>query len=148
MDLWRISSWPGLSGVGGLHEAGRWHTRGHPVVYAAEHPALAMVEAMAHLRLDLDNIPTTLKLIRIEVSARAVISATRKLPTGWQANEPTTQALGDQWLVSGAGLLFPVPSAILAHATNYLINPRHTQAPTHLIEHAPEPFWFDKRFLR
>lgn len=148
MHLWRISQWPGLTGVGGLYEAGRWHTLGHPVIYVAEHTALAMVESMAHLQLELGTIPTTLKLIRIDVGAGAIISATPALPSGWQANEPTCQALGDQWLQSGAGLLLPVPSAILAHATNYLINPGHPQAATHLKEHAPEPFWFDKRFLR
>lgn len=145
--LWRISAYPGLTGAGGHHTDGRWHTTPRSVLYAAEHPALAMVEIMAHMRLNLANIPTTLKLIRIDVADGAEVAPPFELPTGWQANEPTTQALGNAWLDAGTALLLPVPSALVAHATNFLINPNHPQAATHLAE-TVEPFWFDKRYLR
>lgn len=147
LSLWRISAYPGLTGIGGLHVDGRWHTLPRPVLYAAEHPALAMVEVMAHMRLSLASIPTTLKLIRIDVGKGAVISPAPELPDGWQANEPTSQALGNRWLDGREGLLLPVPSALVAHARNYLINPTHPQAATHLGE-TVEPFWFDVRYLR
>jgi RES domain-containing protein len=117
------------------------------VVYASEHPALAMVEVLAHMRMSLNNIPGSLKLIKIDVSPGAVISAMPELPSGWHANEPTSRAFGDRWLDSGAGLLLPTPSALLAHATNYLINTQHDQAATHLTE-LVEPFWFDRRYLQ
>lgn len=65
MELWRISAWPGLSGLGGQYTDGRWHTMPRSVLYASEHPALAMIEAMAHMRLSLGNIPTTLKLVSL-----------------------------------------------------------------------------------
>lgn len=148
MRLWRISAFPGLTGIGGHYADGRWHTRGQAVIYAAEHPALAMIEAMAHMRLNLTNIPLSLHLIPIDVLDGATISPAPALPSGWQANEPTSQALGNAWLAAVDGLLLPVPSAMLAHATNYLINPRHAQAATHLLEGAAEPFWFDQRCLR
>lgn len=148
MRLWRLSAFPGLPGEGGMHVDGRWHTKGHPVLYAAEHPALAMVEVMAHMRLSITTIPVTLKLIAIDVDTDATVSPPPALPTGWQANEPTSQAVGDAWLTAGAGLLLPVPSALLAHATSYVINPVHPQAATHLTENLVEAFWFDKRFLR
>lgn len=148
MRLWRISSYPGLSGIGGMHAAGRWHSQGRPVVYASEHPALAMVETLAHMRLGLTSIPLTLRLIAIDIADGARVTATPSLPGGWQANEPTSQALGDAWLAAGTGLLLPVPSALIAHSTNYLINPRHEQAATHLSEGEVLPFWFDKRYLR
>jgi RES domain-containing protein len=131
-----------------MHVDGRWHTRGRRVIYAAEHPALAMVEVMAHMRLSLTNIPITLHLIPIDIGDGASESPAPALPTGWQANEPTSQALGNAWFVSAGALLMPVPSAILAHSTNYLINPVHPQAITHLTEGTIEPFWFDKRLLR
>lgn len=118
------------------------------MIYASEHPALSMVEVMAHMRLALTAMPLTLKLIAIDVSADAGISPPPALPSGWQANEPTTQAIGDAWLAAKAGLLLPVPSAILAHSTNYVINPEHPEAARQLSEGPIEPFWFDKRFLR
>ena len=108
MRLWRISTFPGLSGVGGLHGNGRWHTIGKPVLYASEHPALAMVETMAHMRLSLTNIPINLKLIALDVRDGASISRAPKLPNGWQANEPTSQAVGNTWLASGSSLLLPI----------------------------------------
>ena len=148
LRLWRISAWPGLSGIGGQHVDGRWHTRPRSVIYAAEHPALAALEVMAHMRLSMANIPTTLKLIMIEVAAGAAISPMPELPDGWQANEATTQVLGNRWLDAGEALLLPLPSAVLPHATNYLINPQHAQAATHLSEADIEPFWFDRRYLR
>lgn len=148
MRLWRISSHPGLDGAGGHHEDGRWHTAKRFVLYAAEHPALAMVEVMAHMRLSLSNLPLTLKLIRIDVADGAAISPTPRLPSGWPANAPASQALGNAWLDAKAGLLLPLPSALLAHATNYLVNPQHPQAGTHLREAFVEPFWFDRRLRR
>jgi RES domain-containing protein len=60
----------------------------------------------------------------------------------------TAQAVGNAWLDSRAGLLLPLPSALLPSSTNYLINTAHPQASTHLIEAEVLPFWFDKRYLR
>jgi RES domain-containing protein len=148
MRLWRISSYPGLSGVGGQHVDGRWHTRGRQILYTSEHPALAMVEAMAHMRLGITAIPLTLKLIAIEVDDRATKAPAPRLPSGWQANEPTSQAVGDAWLAGRDALLLPVPSAILMHATNWLINPAHAESATMVSEVGIEPFWFDRRYLR
>jgi RES domain-containing protein len=148
MRLWRISSHPGLTGLGGHHTDGRWHTMPRSVLYTAEHPALAMVEVMAHMRLSLTNIPITLKLIAIEIADGAILSPGPELPDGWQANEPTSQAVGNGWLDSGAGLLLPLPSALLHSSTNYLINAADPQASTHLSEADVRPFWFDRRYLR
>ena len=148
MLLWRISSYPGLAGLGGYQVDGRWHTSGSPIIYTSEHPALAMVETMAHMRLRLIRIPLTLKMITVEVAGAATISPPPILPSGWQANEPTSRALGDTWLASQSGLLLPVPSALLVDSTNYLINPDHPEAATCLSEIRIEPFWFDQRYLR
>jgi RES domain-containing protein len=147
MRLWRISSWRGLEGIGGYHKDGRWHTRGRPVIYAAEHPALATLEALAHLRPSSANIPLSLKLIAIDIGEHAPHSEQPDLPPGWQANETSTQAVGDAWLASCGALALPVPSAVVAHSTNYVINPAHPQAAIHLSEGPVEAFWFDQRHL-
>jgi RES domain-containing protein len=148
MRLWRISSYPGLSGLGGTFVDGRWHTKPRHVIYAAEHPALAMVEVLAHMNLSIDSIPITLRLISIDVAKRAKRSPSPELPTGWQANQPATRRLGNQWLDAGDALLLPVPSAILPESRNYLINPQHSQAARGLVENDHGPFWIDPRFVR
>jgi RES domain-containing protein len=148
MNLWRIFAYPGLGGVGGHHQDGRWHSMKRSVIYAGEHPALAMVEVMAHMRLSLANIPVNLKLIRLSILDGATTSPRPALPAGWQANEPTSQAVGNAWLDGGTALLLPVPSALISDSTNYLVNPNHAEAATHLVEEHVEAFWFDKRFPR
>lgn len=148
MRLWRISSYPGLSGLGGTFVDGRWHTKPRRVIYAAEHPALAMIEVLAHMNLSIDSIPITLRLISIDVAKRAKRSPSPELPDGWQANQPATRRVGNQWLDSGDALLLPVPSAILPESRNYLINPQHPQAARGLVETDRGPFWIDPRFVR
>ena len=146
MRLWRISAHPGLAGIGGTFANGRWHTAPRAVTYAAEHPALAMVEVLARMRIQPDNIPRSLRLLAIDV-ADAGVSHEPELPAGWHANEPTTQAVGNAWLSSGSTLLMRVPSSVLPHAFNYLINPGHVSARK-LVEVDLGPFWFDARLLR
>ena len=146
MRLWRISKHPGLTGAGGTFSSGRWHTMPKPVIYAAEHPALAMVEVMAGMRIKPSQFPRSLRLIAIDVEGGST-PCEPELPTGWQANEPMTQCVGDAWIRHRTTLLMRVPSAVLPHAFNYLINPHHADAGRCLAEVDTGPFWFDARFL-
>jgi RES domain-containing protein len=65
--LWRISTFTDLSGEGGLLAPGRWHSRGHQIVYLADHPALALLETIVHLQVDAQDLPNDYKLLAIEV---------------------------------------------------------------------------------
>lgn len=145
MRLWRISRHRGLTGAGGTFSDSRWHHAPRHVLFAAEHPALAALEILAHMHVALERMPTSLRLFAIEIKPRASIRLPPELPTGWQANEPTTRALGDRWLESDNSLLLKVPSAILPYSFNYLINARHRQARTHVVESDCGPFWIDPR---
>ena len=88
MRLWRISRYPGLSGIGGTFSNGRWHHAPRHVLYAAEHPALALAEVLAHLRADLDLMPTSLRLLAIDVRHQVLaahVGAARSRRTGYVA---------------------------------------------------------------
>lgn len=76
-----------------------------------------MVEVLSHMRLNLANIPSTLQLIRIEVAPGLLIGPTPALSAGCQANEPTSQTMGNSWLDARAELLLPVPSVLIGAAT-------------------------------
>ena len=65
MRLWRISNHVDLSGEGGRRAAGRWSHQGRRVVYLAEHPALAMLETLVHLEVDVEDLPSTYRLIEV-----------------------------------------------------------------------------------
>lgn len=146
-EVWRISQHPGLEGKGGLYVSGRWHNVGRPILYTAEHPALALLETMAHLELSLDDIPTTLRLSRIHIDPALQI-ARPDLPDGWQAHPSMTRRIGDAWLDSAQTAVLAVPSAVSPWSTNYLINPLHPDVASGIVEHGHEAVWIDPRYLR
>jgi RES domain-containing protein len=125
MRLWRISNHASLSGEGGLHASGRWHTRGRRVVYLADHPASALLEVMVRLEIDAEDLPTHYQLLGIEVPDDIAITTLTGLPDDWREQTALTRARGDEWLRARGGVLLRVPSAIVPNAENYLLNPAH-----------------------
>lgn len=130
MILWRISNYDDLKGIGGLKYAGRWHNRGVPVIYTAEHPALALLEVLVHFELSPGEVPATFKLLEIEAPAGDLLATldTRSLRGDWQEDTDLTRAIGDEWLTTAGSLLLRVPSAVVPKSYNYLLNPRHPAA--------------------
>ncbi|NYT62992.1 RES family NAD+ phosphorylase [Alcaligenaceae bacterium] len=129
MILWRISAFPDLTGRGGLLAAGRWHHTGRPVVYLAENPASAMLEVLVHLEIDPEDLPDKLRLMKVEVPETLAINPIQpELPENWIEQESTTQGIGDAWLASMKSVLLRVPSAIMPHTHNWLLNPAHSSA--------------------
>ena len=126
MRLWRISNYADLSGTGGVRFAARWHSKGRPILYAAEHPAGALAEFLAHL--DLEDIPDAFQLITIATDAEPAGLNSTDLPPDWTANRAATRAIGDGWLKSGSSLLLRVPSVLVPDACNVLVNPQHPDA--------------------
>lgn len=128
MELWRISNYPDLSGAGGLHAGGRWHSKGRRIVYLADHPSSALLETLVHLELNM--IPATYQLLRvrsektIEVEKVEVVD----LPADWLRRIDVTRQIGDQWLDRSSSSMLQVPSAISVCATNVLLNPDHRDA--------------------
>jgi RES domain-containing protein len=129
--LWRISAFPDLTGRGGLYASGRWHRVGQPVVYLAESPAGAMLEVLVHLEVDPEDLPDNLRLMRIEAADTICEQASEPaLPEDWRDRQDMTQQSGTAWLTRGDSALMRVPSAIMPHTHNWLLNPLHPQAET------------------
>ncbi|MGV7243507.1 RES family NAD+ phosphorylase [Caballeronia sp. M23-90] len=130
MELWRISNYADLRGIGGLRAPGRWHFAGQPVVYLAEHPASALLEILVHQNLShSEQVPDSYQLLRVEVPDDIAVAELREAdtPENWRADPQWTQSAGTEWLAGGATALLKVPSAILP-ATNFLLNPAHPDA--------------------
>jgi RES domain-containing protein len=128
MILWRISNYADLAGVGGLRAGGRWHFAGQPIVYLAEHPALALLEILVHLEVgSLDQLPRSYQLLRLEVDESITVAeiGIATLPDDWKADCNWTQNAGTEWLCGGSTPLLKVPSAVVPFASNYLLNPAH-----------------------
>lgn len=148
MILWRVSNYASLDGFGGLYVSGRWHTKGHPVVYCADHPATALLETLVHLEIDAEDRPERFQVLRIEgpdTLPRERIQPNR-LPKGWRSDLTVTQSTGDTWLGETRSLLLEVPSILVPETWNVLVNPRHAEAGLLKIAAVYEHEW-DKRLL-
>jgi len=73
MEIWRISNYADLSGIGGVRAAGRWHSQGMRIVDLADHPSSALLEMLVHM--DRDLIPPTYQLLRIDIPPDMKIEA-------------------------------------------------------------------------
>jgi RES domain-containing protein len=50
------------------------------------------------------------------------------LPNGWQTDLTITRDLGTQWMEQNSAVLLRIPSAIVPHTANFILNPRHADA--------------------
>ena len=148
MILWRVSNYQTLDGVGGLYVSGRWHTKGHPVVYCTLNPATALLETLVHMEIDSEDRPERFQVLRIEGPDSLSIEKVEadSLSPDWAEDLSATQAIGDRWLTEARSLLLQVPSVLVPETWNVLVNPQHIEANllkiTAMYEHA-----FDTRLL-
>lgn len=127
--LWRVSDFANLDGLGGLRTSARWHTAGRRIVYLAESPAGAVIEAFVHLELKLGQAPKPYTLLKVEADADLALDTVDADALGGQMLDlDHTRELGDQWLARGEAALLRVPSAILPESFNVLLNPVHADA--------------------
>ena len=123
MILWRVSDFTSLSGEGGLHVSGRWHTAGTPIIYSAESVALALLESLVQFDDDRIELPPDYQLLKLQASDSD--------PLEWHGDLPPyeeSQRWGDAWLREGRSLLARVPAAVAPFSWNWLINPGHPEA--------------------
>jgi RES domain-containing protein len=140
MDLWRLCRRPyaDLSGEGARTFGGRWNSPGRPVVYFAEHPALAALEVRVHLDLPFDLLPNDYVLMQVSLADRIIGRLAETV------SSPRTVAAGDTWLAEQRSVALRVPSVLVAYAWNILFNPRHPNAGhAHIV--TIKPFNFDPR---
>ena len=82
-------------------------------------------------------------LVRIDVPDTLPIEEIDSLP----ADPQVFRQLGDEWLQHNGTPVLRVPSVLVPHAWNILLNPRHPEVSEALIE-TIEPFGFDPRLWR
>lgn len=146
MRLWRLSRHVSLDGRGGLFAAGRWHSQGRPVLYTATSPSGALVEVLVHLDVEPEEIPDGYRLLGIDVPDDAMNDARGGPLVGRSSNLDRSRALGDAWLRTCGSLLRRVPSAIISHTDNVLMNPAHPDMEK-VVLCIDEPFTFDGRLF-
>lgn len=150
MELFRLSvkKFADLSGMGGMFGSGRWHHKGHPVVYTAGSRSLAALERFVHespvqmppLVMMTIYVPDELAITRISES---------ELPEGWDAvpDADVSRNFGTNWLQQAKTPILQLPSAIIASEYNFLINPTHPESPSIKVIDQRD-FYYDSRLKR
>lgn len=118
------------------------------MVYTAGSAALAALELLVHLGPGASM--TSYVLIGCTFDESLVVTLNRaRLGDAWRLYPAPSrlQQIGDAWLRSGVSAILDVPSAVIPHESNYLINPAHASFAS--VQTAPpEPFAFDARLLK
>jgi len=128
-----------------MRASGRWHTRGRRVVYCSESPAAALLEILVHFEIDVRELPTRYRLLKLHAPDTLVVeaSAAADLPADWREQTDLTRATGDRWRRAGRSALLRVPSAVVPETFNVLLNPGHGDAAqvavTHVSDHVIDP---------
>ncbi|NEP45853.1 MAG: RES family NAD+ phosphorylase [Okeania sp. SIO2H7] len=117
-----------FDGKGFLGGSGRWHSLGTPLVYASATLSLAILETF-NQNLEIENIGKNFVFVKAEIPDEVSIKKLEEelLPANWRDLPPSKDLalLGDKWLHSYSTAVLQVPSAIIPHENNYLLNPKH-----------------------
>ncbi|MGH7899816.1 MAG: RES family NAD+ phosphorylase, partial [Candidatus Binatia bacterium] len=125
---------------------GRWHTAGRPIVYLAEHPALCLLEVLAH-DVSTGDLPRSYQWLKVEADRSMRIRSVGDLPDDWRSDRASTRAVGDRWLAESRTPLLKVPSVVAPESWNYLLNPAHARA--HAVRVTTRfSYPLDRRFAR
>jgi RES domain-containing protein len=119
-----------LAGTGGLYASGRCNRKGTPVIYAAQHPSLALAEVLAHL--DFDSVPLDYVLVTIEIPDTV----------------PVKRASPDEVLAASSNPpvpVFLVPSVVVPQELNVVIYPHAAGFEAKIVN--IEAFRIDDRLL-
>ncbi len=114
-----------FDGEGARLFGGRWHSSGRAVVYTAASTSLGLLEQLVHAERGLlpfyVSIPVTFNAGLVEM-----IDPIR-LPTSWQSYPAPfdLQQIGDEWSDSLRSCILEVPSVIVPHEPNFILNPKH-----------------------
>lgn len=150
-SAWRLtksrhlpSAW---AGEGARRAGGRWNSSGVAVVYTSATLSLALVEVLVHLP---SGILPAYSAVPIEFEDALVTDlAMDRLPANGKDHPPPaeTKAIGDQWVADGRTPVLRVPSVIVPHEFNYVLNPGHA-AFGEIRKGTPLAFPFDPRLAR
>lgn len=129
MIVWRLTlkKHAAPDGEGARRYGGRWNKPGTRVIYTSGTLSLAALEYLVHVDSDIlpnslvsvrATIPDTLQIETIDISS---------LPGDWKDEiiPVSLQELGTSWANQGKHPVLRVPSVVIEHEWNYVLNPLH-----------------------
>ena len=152
-SAWRITSGrfagSAFDGEGARLYGGRWSHRGTAMVYCSATLSLAALEYFVHLEADL--APDGLVSLPVEIPSEVAVEFLEiaALPAGWRSypGPERLRDLGSGWVREGRTAVLSVPSSVIPHERNLLLNPLHPEF-SRLHLGTAEPFSFDPRMWK
>lgn len=137
-----------FDGSGARRSGGRFNSEGVAVVYAADALALALLEVAVHVPSYRGLRGRVAFLITFE-EALVEVLAEAALPADWRSVPPprSVQGIGDAWVREGRSAVLRVPSVVVAHHANLILNPAHPDF-ARVVVGAPEPVAIDPRLIK
>jgi len=114
-----------FDGEGARNSGGRWNSAGHAVVYTSATTSLGLLENLVHTKARLRPfyfaVPVTFDTGLIETVEPG------RLPADWRSLPAPIelQLMGNEWVDSMRSCIFEVPSVIVPHEPNFILNPNH-----------------------
>jgi RES domain-containing protein len=137
------------TGEGARLYGGRWNHPGTPIVYTSDTLSLAALEYFIHLEPDIAPEHLASRAAGIPVDLRIPLLSLADLPAGWRTFPAPERLkdLGTGWARSRVSLALSVPSTVIPHERNVLLNPLHPDfGKIRLLP--PEDFSFDPRMWK
>jgi RES domain-containing protein len=137
-----------FTGEGAKLYGGRWNSPGLSVIYTSATASLAVLEVFANVSKAELIAAYMLASCKFDDALVERVSIS-ELPADWTSSPAPQglQVIGDEWLSAARSVVLEVPSAIIEHERNYLLNPLHPDFKR-VARSRPEPFRFDLRLLK
>lgn len=117
-----------FDGEGAMHGSARWHQKGARVAYTAANASLALLEILVHLN-PADFGEKTLVIAEVPDDAVEDVSPERPVQllrdADDEAGERASRAFGTTSACEGRSLALRVPSLVVPHDRNVVLNPLH-----------------------
>lgn len=150
MRVWRLTTKrfadTAFTGIGNRRAGSRWVPEGLLAVYASEHLSTAVLETLVHM--DPSHFGDNHVIIAADIPDDLPMDVVNleSLESNWQHRyeDAELQQVGKDWIERGECAVLIVPSAVVPHERNSILNPDHQDFAKIRI-HPPEPFTFDGR---
>ena len=146
MEVFRISAPRYAQSLTASGVANRWNLAGQYIIYTAATASLACLENVVHRSGE--GLASRFAVLRLEVPDTLAVEelTLSDMPPDWQLPSAYArcQPLGAAWYRRQAAAVLRVPSSIIAHEHNYVLNAHHPDF-TQVRIAGREEFTFDPR---
>jgi len=149
--VWRIASaaHAAFDGEGARRYGSRWTPRGLPAVFTSATLSLAALERFVNTDPELEPVDLVAVAADIETSIAIETVTVGDLSPGWRTYPapPGLAGIGERWLVDSRSAILSVPSVVIPHERNFVLNSAHADFGR-LTIHPSEAFSFDSRMWK